>query len=75
MTMVAVFLCLDAIIFYLFWELSLVPMLLIIRHGVVIYEFMLRLNSFYTPLQVRGDVNWNVVFRICLFSNDRELEL
>src|SRR5690606_28350716 len=30
MTMVAVFLCLDAIIFYLFWELSLVPMLYII---------------------------------------------
>lgn len=30
MTMVAVFLCLDAIVFYLFWELSLVPMLYII---------------------------------------------
>ncbi len=30
MTMVAVFLCLDAIVFYIFWELSLVPMLYII---------------------------------------------
>jgi len=30
MTMIGVFLCLDAIIFYLFWELSLVPMLYII---------------------------------------------
>lgn len=30
MTMVAVFLCLDAIVFYLFWELSLVPMLYIV---------------------------------------------
>lgn len=30
MTMVAVFLCLDAIIFYVFWELSLVPMLYIV---------------------------------------------
>ncbi|WP_419771164.1 MAG: NADH-quinone oxidoreductase subunit M [Candidatus Marinarcus sp.] len=30
MTMVAVFLCLDAIVFYMFWELSLVPMLYII---------------------------------------------
>ncbi len=30
MTMVGVFLALDAIIFYLFWELSLVPMLYII---------------------------------------------
>ncbi|MDD3462218.1 MAG: NADH-quinone oxidoreductase subunit M [Sulfurospirillaceae bacterium] len=30
MTMVAVFLCLDVILFYAFWELSLVPMLYII---------------------------------------------
>jgi NADH-quinone oxidoreductase subunit M len=30
MTMVAVFLCLDAIVFYIFWELSLVPMLYIV---------------------------------------------
>ncbi len=30
MTMIAVFLCLDAIVFYLFWELSLVPMLYIV---------------------------------------------
>lgn len=30
MTMVAVFLCLDAIVFYVFWEISLVPMLYII---------------------------------------------
>ena len=30
MTMVAVFLCLDAIVFYVFWELSLVPMLYIV---------------------------------------------
>jgi NADH-quinone oxidoreductase subunit M len=30
MAMVAVFLCLDAIVFYIFWELSLVPMLYIV---------------------------------------------
>ena len=30
MTMVGVFVALDAIIFYLFWELSLVPMLYIV---------------------------------------------
>lgn len=30
MTMIGVFLCLDAIVFYLFWELSLVPMLYIV---------------------------------------------
>ena len=30
MTMIGVFLCLDAIVFYVFWELSLVPMLYIV---------------------------------------------
>ena len=30
MTMIGVFLCLDAIIFYVFWELSLVPMLYLV---------------------------------------------
>ncbi len=75
MTMVGVFLALDAIVFYLFWELSLVPMLYIIGAWGGNLRIYAAVKFFlYTFYRFFNYACRNAIFRICLFSNNRKLE-
>ena len=58
LSMVGVFMALDYVVFYLFWEVSLVPMYLLIGIGAVRVATTLRSNSLSIPWSVRLPCCW-----------------
>ena len=57
-----VFAALDAVLFYVFWEATLIPLLSLSEYGAVSGEFTPPLNSFYTPGRFFADVDCPVIF-------------
>ena len=75
MTMVGVFVALDAIIFYVFWELSLVPMLYIVGAWGGKLRIYASIKFFLYTFTGSLVMLVGMLYLGYVFSNNRKLEL